>query len=57
MKIMVAVSKTISGIAASIYTMVGNNLLSKILTKEGSHYYDKNILPQGHHSGVREHDS
>lgn len=34
MKIMVAVSKTISGIAASIYTMVGNNLLSKILTKE-----------------------
>ena len=43
MKITLAVSKTISGIAASIYTMVGNNLLSKILTKKGSHYYDKNI--------------
>ena len=34
MKIMVAVSKTISGIVASIYTMIGNSLLNKIMRKD-----------------------
>ncbi len=29
-----------SGVAAAIYTMVGNSLLNKIISQKESHYYD-----------------